>query len=81
VTMHEAMAMHLASRLLAGHSDKHNPYAAAVLRRPDLAVEKLAPLVSRHVQLPADVTDSAAQRHGPVYVEVLETLTRAWSAD
>jgi CRISPR-associated endonuclease/helicase Cas3 len=79
VTLHEAMAFHLAARLLATRTDKHNPHAGAALRKLGLALEELAPLVSRHLLLSADVMDSAAQRHDPVYLEVLETLTRAWS--
>jgi len=79
VTLHEAMALHLAARLLATRMDKHNPHAGAALRKVGLALDKLAPLVSQHLQLSADVMDSAAQRHDPVYLEVLETLTRAWS--
>jgi CRISPR-associated endonuclease/helicase Cas3 len=79
LTLHESMAVHLAARLLAGHTDKHNPHAGAALRKLGLALEGLAPLVSRHLQLSADVMDSAAQRHDPVYLEVLEKLTRAWS--
>jgi len=80
LTMHEAMAVHLAARLLAGHCDKHNPHAGAALRKLGLALEKLAPLVSQHLQRSADAMDCAAQRRDPVYLEVLETLTRAWSA-
>ena len=79
VTLHEAMALHLAARLLATRLDKRNPHAAAALRKLGLELEKLAPLVSRHLQLSAEVMDSAAQRHDPVYLHVLETLTRAWS--
>ncbi len=79
VTMHEAMALHLAARLMATRTDKHNPHAGAALRKLGLALERLAPLVSQHLLASADVMDDAARRHDPVYLEVLETLTRAWS--
>lgn len=79
LTLHEAMAVHLAARLMATRMDKHNPHAASALRKLGIALEKLAPLISKHLTASADVMDDAAQRHDPVYLEVLETLTRAWS--
>jgi len=79
LTLHEAMAVHLAARLMATRTDKHNPHAASALRKLGLALEKLAPLISDHLAASADVMDSEARRHDPVYLEVLETLTRAWS--
>jgi CRISPR-associated endonuclease/helicase Cas3 len=79
LTLHESMALHLAARLMATRTDKHNPHAAAALRKMGLALEKLAPKVSEHLKASASVMDSQAQRHDPVYLQVLETLTRAWS--
>ena len=79
LTLHEAMALHLAARLMATRTDKHNPHAASALRKLGLALEQLAPLISHHLDASADVMDDEAQRHDPVYLEVLETLTRAWS--
>ncbi|MBM4466866.1 MAG: WYL domain-containing protein [Chloroflexi bacterium] len=81
LTLHEAMAVHLAARLMATRMDKQNPHAAAALRKLGLALERLAPRISEHLQRSADVMDDAAQRHDPVYLEVLETLTRAWSLE
>lgn len=79
LTIHESMALHLAARLMATRTDKHNPHAASALRKLGDALEKFAPLVSRHLVISADVMDGQAQRHDPVYLDVLETLTRAWS--
>jgi len=79
LTLHEAMALHLAARLMATRTDKHNPHAASALRKLGLALERLAPLISRHLLTSAGVMDDQARRHDPVYLEVLETLTRAWS--
>ena len=79
LTLHEAMAIHLASRLLAGWSNRRNPHAGAALRKLGIALERLAPLVGNHLLVSAEVMDDEAQRHDPVYLEVLETLTRAWS--
>ncbi|MBN2386030.1 MAG: WYL domain-containing protein [Anaerolineales bacterium] len=77
--LHEAMAVHLASRLLATRMDRQNPYAASALRKLGLALERLAPRISRHVQQSADVMDEAAQRRDPVYLQALEKLTLAWA--
>jgi len=79
LTLHEAMTLHIASRLMATRTDKHNPHAASALRKLGLALEHLAPLISRHLAISANVMDDAARRHDPVYLQVLETLTRAWS--
>ena len=79
LTIHESMALHLAARLMATRTDKHNPHAASALRKLGHALEKFAPLVSHHLLASAEVMDDAARRHDPVYLEVLETLTRAWS--
>ncbi len=79
LTLHESMAVHLATRLMATRMDKHNPHAAAALRKLGQALEKFAPQISRHLLLSADVMDDAAQRYDPNYLYILETLTRAWS--
>ena len=79
LTLHEAMAFHLAARLMATRTDKHNPHAAAALRKLGLSLEKLAPFISDHLAASADVIDDQARRHDPVYVEAVEKLTRAWS--
>jgi CRISPR-associated endonuclease/helicase Cas3 len=79
LTLHESMALHLAARLMATRTDKQNPHAAAALRKLGLALEKLAPRVSEHLKASAQVMEDQAQRHDPVFLHVLETLTRAWS--
>lgn len=79
LTMHEALSLHLAARLMTAGADKQNPHAAAVLRKLGISMERLAPLIAKHLKQSADVMDDQAQRHDPVYLEVLETLTRAWS--
>ena len=79
LTIHESMALHLAARLMATRTDKHNPHAASALRKLGHALRRIAPLVSDHLVASADVMDDQSRRHDPVYMEVLETLTRAWS--
>jgi CRISPR-associated endonuclease/helicase Cas3 len=79
LTIHESMAVHLAARLMATRTDKHNPHAASALRKLGSALEAFSPQVSRHLLASADVMDDAARRRDPVYLDVLEKLTRAWS--
>lgn len=79
VDMHESLALHLAARLLTTRTDKHYPHAASALRKLGTALEKLAPLVSEHMKHSADVLDGEHRRRDGAFLEVLETLTRAWS--
>ncbi|TAH49282.1 MAG: CRISPR-associated helicase Cas3' [Chloroflexota bacterium] len=79
LTLHESLAVHLAARLLTTRTDKHNPHAASALRKLGVALEKLAPRISQHLALSADVLDDSSRRRDPVFLQVLETLTRAWS--
>lgn len=46
LNLHEALAVHLATRLLATRTDKHNPHAAAALRKLGAALEKVAPRIT-----------------------------------
>lgn len=79
VDMHEALALHLAFRLLTTRTDKHYPHAASALRKVGRALEKLAPLISEHIRRSADVLDAGDRRRDPIFLQALETLTRAWS--
>ena len=78
-TLHEALALHLATRLLATRMDKQNLHAAAALRTLGLSLEGLAPEISQHMLQSANTMDSENQRHDPRYLQVLEMLTIAWA--
>jgi len=79
-SLHEALAVHLASRLLATRMDRQNPHAAAALRKLGTALERLAPRISQHLGQSADIMDDVnLQRQDPVYLQVLEKLTLAWA--
>ncbi len=80
-SLHEAMAVHLAARLLATRMDKHNPHAASALRKLGIALERLAPRISSHVKKSADVMDEANQRQDPNFLRTLEILTLAWAEE
>ncbi len=79
-SLHEVMAIHLATRLLATRSDKQNPHAASALRKLGKALERLDKNISTHLLRSADVMDEEGNFRDPVYLKVLETLTEAWSA-
>lgn len=79
LNLHESMAIHLATRLMATRMDKHNPHAASALRQLGEALGELAPQISRHLRLSANVMDDAGQRYDPNYLRTLEVLTRCWS--
>ncbi len=81
LSLHEAMAIHLATRLLATRSDKHNPHSASALRKLGLALERLAPRISRHLLQSAEVMDASGLRQDPRYLDVLEKLTIAWAEE
>ncbi|MGQ9547365.1 MAG: helix-turn-helix transcriptional regulator, partial [Roseiflexus sp.] len=79
LNLHEALAIHLAARLLATRMDRQNRHAAAALRKLGHAMERWAQRISTHVLQAADIMDNSAQRDDPVYLSVLETLTEAWA--
>jgi len=78
--LHEVLAIHLATRLLATRTDKQNPHAAAALRKLGIALQRLDKNVSEHLLRSAEVMDRDADCRDPVYLKALETLTEAWSA-
>lgn len=79
-TLHEIMAIHLATRLLATRTDKQSPHAASALRKLGFALQRLDRNVSDHLLRSADAMDEEANFRDPVYLKSLETLTEAWSA-
>jgi CRISPR-associated endonuclease/helicase Cas3 len=79
INLHEAMAFHLASRLLATRMDRKNPHAASALRKLGLSMEKWASRLSQHVILSADMMDGEVQKDDANYVRVLEVLTEGWA--
>lgn len=79
LSLHEAMAVHLSTRLLANHMDKKNPHAASALRKLGESLSKLAPRISQHLNLSAEVMDDESTRHDPRFLEVIEKLTLSWA--
>ena len=77
--LNEAMAIHLASRLLATRMDRANPHAASALSKLGLSLQALAPQISHHIAQSAAVMGSENQKQDPVYLQTLENLTLAWA--
>ena len=74
VNLHEALALYLAARLLAAHSDEHNPHVVSALEK---LANALPESIGEHVNRTAALSDK--RRPDPDHIRVLETLTRAWS--
>lgn len=79
LNLHEAMALHLASRLLTTRMDKKNPHAASALRKLGLAMERWAKVLSQQILVAADIMDGNIQRDEPNYIRILELLTEGWA--
>jgi len=77
--LHEALAIHLAARLLATRMERQNPHAAAAVRKLGIAMQRLAPQISRHLCESANQLDDPERWQDPHYLQVLETLTLAWA--
>ncbi|NLG99046.1 MAG: WYL domain-containing protein [Chloroflexi bacterium] len=80
LSLHEALAVHLASRLLAANLDRQNAHAAAALRKISQAISPLAPELARHIAGSAEEIDELARYDNPTYMRVLETLTEGWAS-
>lgn len=78
-TLQEAIAAHLAARLLTTRQDRNNPHAVSALRKLGISIEPLAPQISRHLQCSADVMDSMDRWVDLAYLRVLENVTLAWA--
>ncbi|MHB0924045.1 MAG: helix-turn-helix transcriptional regulator [Bellilinea sp.] len=78
-SLHEALSIHMAARLLATILDRQNPHAASALRKLSIALDSRAPHISKHLSRSADQIDEDAQWQDPNYLHILETLTYAWA--
>jgi CRISPR-associated endonuclease/helicase Cas3 len=79
LNLNEALALHLATRLLTNRIERHNPHSASLLRKLSETIEKLSPQISRHISLSADIADDPSRFQDPHYLSVLETMALAWA--
>ncbi len=75
----EALAVHLATRLLATRMERQNPHSASALRKLGTSLEVLAPRISKHLLQSADSIDDPVQKQDPNFLRSLEVLTEAWA--
>lgn len=78
-SLHEALAIHLAARLLATRMNHQNPHGASAIRKLGLALESLAPRISSHLMQSADMMDDPQWHFDAIYLEALEKITIAWA--
>ncbi|NTU77865.1 MAG: transcriptional regulator [Chloroflexales bacterium] len=75
LNLNEAVALYFAARLLAHHSDEHNPHIVSALDK--LAAGLPAGTVSAHIARVADLVRQRPVRSD--YIRTLEVLTQAWA--
>ena len=79
LTIHESLALYLASRLMADRIDRFNPHAASALRKLGQSLQTFAPMIADHIVAAAEKVEGLRARRDPLYLVVLETLTQGWS--
>lgn len=79
LSLHEALSLHLAARLLATNLDRQNAHASTALRKISQALQPIAPQLGRHILGSADEIDELARYDNPTYMRVLEALTEGWA--
>ena len=79
LTIHESLSLYLASRLMADRMDRFNPHAASALRKLGQSLQSFSPTIARHIVAEAEKVEGSRARRDPVFLHVLETLTRGWS--
>ena len=79
LNLHEALSVHLAGRLLSTCIDRQNLHTASAFRKLGLALETLAPQISRFVRSSANSFDDETKRSDPHYQRTLEVLTLSWA--
>jgi predicted DNA-binding transcriptional regulator YafY len=75
LNLNEAVALFFAVRLLAHHSDEHNPHVVSALSK--LAAGLPDTTISSHIARAADAIRAKSLRAD--YVRALEAITRAWA--
>lgn len=79
LNLHEALSIHLASRMMATRLDRRNPHIASALRKLGLSIQTMAPQMGEHLCLSAEAFDNASKVDDPLFLQVLEKMTIAWA--
>ena len=77
LSSNEVLALYLAARLLARHSDEHNPLVIKALEKLADALDARSPLMAQHIAQAAAAVRSRRTRRE--YVEALEVLMQGWA--
>ncbi len=80
-SLNEAMAIHLATRLLTTRIERQNPHAASALRKLATALERLAPCICLHLKQSADNMENPQRKQDPNFLRSLEMLTLSWAEE
>jgi predicted DNA-binding transcriptional regulator YafY len=75
LNLNEAIALYFAARLLSHHSDENNPHVVGALQK--LAAGLPDATISDHLARVADLIRARKLRTD--YIQILETVTRAWA--
>ena len=75
LNLNEAIALYFAVRLLAHHSDEHNPHVVAALSK--LAASLPDSTIADHISRAAETIRAKPLR--TIYIRALEAITRAWA--
>jgi predicted DNA-binding transcriptional regulator YafY len=75
LNLHETVALYFATRLLAHHSDEHNPHVVSALDK--IAAALPDETISGHLAKTAELIRQRPLRR--TYIQTLEIITRAWA--
>ncbi|GIV96057.1 MAG: DNA-binding protein [Herpetosiphonaceae bacterium] len=75
LNLNETIALYFATRLLAHHSDEHNPHVVSALDKIAAAVPD--EMISAHLARTAELIRQRPLRR--TYIQTLEMITRAWA--
>jgi CRISPR-associated endonuclease/helicase Cas3 len=79
-SLHEALAVYLAARLLATRTDRRYRPASTGLKKLGRAMLRVAPLIGRHVEGAAAEMVDHDRLEDTRYIQTLERLAEAWAS-
>jgi proteasome accessory factor B len=79
LNLDEALAVFIAGRLLARHSDRPNPHVINALAKLGIALKGPVRVIGDHVLTTSEQLRRKSNQATREYVRALETLTRAWA--
>lgn len=77
--LHEALALFLAGRLLARHSDKPNAHTVEAIEKLGVALQVVMPALGQHISTTSAALKMRLPTKPSAHQRVLEQLTEAWA--